>query len=111
MLFLSDVFAAGETVAQVPGKQNAVFNILLLGVFIFVLYLLIWRPQNKRMKAVKMMLDGLKPDDEIVTNGGILGRIKQIDNNIVEVVVSKEVVIQVQKTAIALVLPKGTLQA
>ncbi len=75
-----------------------------------VLWFLMIRPQQKKAKEHQAMLAALAKGDEVVTGGGIAGRVAKIGENYVSVEVSEGVEVQVQKPAIALVLPKGTLK-
>jgi preprotein translocase subunit YajC len=76
-----------------------------------VLWFLMIRPQQKRAKEHKAMLDALSKGDEVVTGGGIAGRVVKVGENFVAVELATGVEVQVQKPAISLVLPKGTLKA
>ena len=76
-----------------------------------VLWFLMIRPQQKKAKEHQAMLDALGKGDEVVTGGGIAGRVTKIGENYVTVDIAEGVEVQVQKPAIALVLPKGTLKA
>jgi len=75
-----------------------------------VLYFLMIRPQMKRAKEHKTMIDALQKGDEVVTTGGILGRVTRINENYVTLDVSNSVEIQIQRPAVQLVLPKGTIK-
>lgn len=110
MTFLiSDAFAVTAPASSGVSAQNSFFNILLLGLLIAVLYFM-WRSQNKRLKSHQAMMSSLQMGDEIITNGGIFGKITQIEDNILSIALSENTVIKMQKTAIATILPKGTLK-
>jgi preprotein translocase subunit YajC len=80
-------------------------------VLMFVLlYFLMIRPQMKRAKEQKAMIDALQKGDEVVTAGGVLGRITKLGDNYVSLEIANNVEIQVQRPAIQLVLPKGTIK-
>jgi preprotein translocase subunit YajC len=81
--------------------------ILLLG----VMYFLMIRPQMKRQKEHRAMLEKLAKGDEVLTNGGIAGTVTDIGENFITVEIADNVRIRVQKGAIANVLPKGTLKS
>lgn len=83
--------------------------LLILAMF-GVLYFLMIRPQMKRAKEHKAMVDALQKGDEVVTSGGILGRISKVDAQYATVSIADNVEIQVQRQAIQVVLPKGTLK-
>ncbi len=76
-----------------------------------VLYFLMIRPQMKRAKEHKALIEALAKGDEVVTGGGIAGRITRVSDNFLTLEVAEAVEIQVQKQAVTLVLPKGTLKA
>ena len=78
-------------------------------VFLALMYFMTIRPQQKRMKALQEMMDGLEKGDEVVAAGGIIGRIKEIKGPYVSIEVSENITFKLQKTAIANTLPKGTI--
>jgi preprotein translocase subunit YajC len=80
-------------------------------VLIAVMYFLIFRPQMKRAKEHRGMLEKLSKGDEVLTNGGIAGTVTDIGENFITVEIAANVRIRVQKGAIANVLPKGTLKS
>ena len=83
--------------------------ILFFIVFLALMYFMTIRPQQKRMKALQVMMDGLEKGDEVVAAGGIIGRIKEIKGPYVSIEVSEYITFKLQKTAIANTLPKGTI--
>ena len=85
--------------------------ILMMAVFFAIMYFMIIRPQQKRAKEHKAMLEALNKGDEVVTNGGILGKVASMTENFVELSVADTVTVKVQKQAIASVMPKGTLKS
>ena len=89
------------------GIGGLLFPILLIG----VMYFLMIRPQMKRQKEHRSMLDKLSKGDEVLTNGGIAGTVTDIGENFITVEIADGVRIRVQKGAIANVLPKGTLKS
>ena len=100
--------ASGAGGAQHPNPMmNTLLMIVVFGLFI---YFLLWRPQNKRVKEHRNLLSALKAGDEVITTGGMLGKIDSITDNIIEIVISEGVKVRVQKSAIVGTLPKGTLQ-
>ena len=84
--------------------------ILMMAVFFAIMYFMIIRPQQKRTKDHKTMLAALSKGDEIVTGGGMLGKVANIGDNFIQLEIADNVQIKVQKQAIASVLPKGTLK-
>ena len=83
--------------------------ILFFIVFLALMYFMTIRPQQKRMKALQVMMDGLEKGDEVVAAGGIIGRIKEIKGPYVSIEVSENITFKLQKTAIANTLPKSTI--
>ena len=78
---------------------------------VVIFYFLIWRPQAKRAKEQKNLLGSLQKGDEVVTTGGIAGKITKVSDAFVVLEVSDTVEMKFQKGAIAATLPKGTLKA
>ena len=76
-----------------------------------IMYFLMIRPQQKRMKDHRAMLDKLSKGDEVITSGGIAGVVREIGDNFISVEVANGVNVRVQKGAISHVLPKGTLKS
>jgi len=103
--FISDAFAeAAPAAAQQPGIEGMLFP---LGILVFF-YFLFLRPQSKKAKEQKQMLAALTKGAEVVTTGGILGKVADLDENFVKIEVSDNTFIQVQRHAIASLMPKGT---
>ena len=100
--------AAGAPAASpMGGLQTFLFPIIL----IVIMYFLMIRPQMKRQKDHRAMLDKLAKGDEIITSGGIAGTVAAIGESFVTVEVANGVQLRVQRAAIANVLPKGTLKS
>ena len=76
-----------------------------------LIYFLMIRPENKRRKTHQEMLSGLDLGNEVVTAGGILGKVSKISDQYIELSISDSTKIKVQKTSISTVLPKGTLKS
>ena len=97
-----------ETQQQLPWWLPDPIIVFFIG-FLALMYFMTIRPQQKRMKALQEMMDGLEKGDEIVAAGGIIGRIKEIKGPYVSIEVSENITFKLQKTAIANTLPKGTI--
>jgi len=109
-VLISNAFAQAAPAAA-PDTLSQFANLLPM-VFVFiVMWLLLIRPQMKRAKEHKALLEGLQKNDEVVTQGGIVGKVTQIGDNYVHVEVAPNTQIVVQKQAIGAVLPKGTLKS
>lgn len=109
MFFISDALAAAAPAAQ-PSIQDMLMQFAPLILIFVVFYLMILRPQMKRSKEHQGMLEALKKGDEVVTGGGIMGRVVNVTEQAVTVEIADNISIQVQKPAIQALLPKGTLK-
>jgi len=107
MEFISNAMAGNGASAGVDGIVQFLPLILIFVVFYFLLI----RPQQKRAKEHKTMLETLKKGDEVVTAGGLLGKIKHVGENFVEIEVANNLTVKIQKPQIAQLMPKGTIKA
>jgi preprotein translocase subunit YajC len=82
----------------------------LIAIFI-VFYLLLIRPQTKRAKEQKLMIEALQKGDEVATSAGILGRVSKVTANYVTLQIAENVQVTLQKSAVQTLLPKGTLNS
>ncbi len=105
--FISDAYAEGAAGPAGGGLEL----ILMMGVFFAIMYFMIIRPQQKRTKEHKSMLDALSKGDEVVTGGGVIGKITNIGDNFIEVEIAENTKVKVQRQAIATVMPKGTMKS
>ncbi|MFZ0255776.1 MAG: preprotein translocase subunit YajC [Gammaproteobacteria bacterium] len=105
---VTDAFAQ-----QGPAPTDAGFGgALLFPILLFVVfYFLLIRPQQKRAKEQKKMVEGLAKGDEVVTNGGLLGRINKVDEHFIALEIADGLEVKVQRHAVASLMPKGTLKA
>lgn len=85
-------------------------GMLPLVLMFVVLYFVMIRPQMKRQKEHKAMIDALAKGDEIVTSGGLLGKVAKMDDNFLSVEVASGVEVKVQRSAVVQVLPKGSVK-
>ena len=86
-------------------------TLFLLFGFMILIYFLMIRPENKRRKTHQDMLTSLDVGEEIVTAGGILGKVTKITDQYIELSIAENTKIKIQKTSISAVLPKGTLKS
>jgi len=110
-LVLLSSLAMAEGAPVAPEGPSAMIQLVFFGGFILVFYFLMWRPQSKRAKEHKNLVEALNKGDEVVTNGGIAGKINKVSEEFVLVEISQGVEMKVQKQAIAAALPKGTLKS
>ncbi len=85
--------------------------LIMIAVMFVVMWFLMIRPQMKRQKEHREMLTKLSKGDEVITNGGIAGRVDDIGDNFITVEIADNIKIKLQKNAITAVLPKGTLKS
>ena len=93
------------------GPVETIMQFMPINLMFVVLYFMMIRPQMKKAKEHKAMIDALAKGDEVVTSGGIAGKITQVGDSYVGIEVAENVQIQVQRPAVAMVLPKGTLKS
>ncbi|MFK2903794.1 preprotein translocase subunit YajC [Dyella ginsengisoli] len=106
-------FAVSSVIAQAApaAAGNPIITFLpLIGLFV-VFYFLMIRPQMKRQKEHRTMLAALSKGDEVVTNGGIAGRVEEVGESFLTVEIAPNVKVRVQKGAVSQVLPKGSLKS
>ena len=108
-MLISNAFAQAAPAAADP--LSSITGILPLVFMFVVLWFLMIRPQMKRAKEHKALIEGLQKNDEVLTQGGIVGKVVQISDSYVHIEVSPNTQIIVQKQAIGTVLPKGTLKS
>lgn len=104
-------FLVSPAWAQNGAQGGALSPLLFLIVIFVVFYFLLIRPQAKKQKEHRDMVAALAEGDEVVTGGGVLGRITDVDEQFVTVEVASNVALKVQKHSIAMVLPKGTYKS
>ena len=107
-LFISNAYAEGAAAAP---QDGGIMQFLPLIALLAVFYFLILRPQQKRAKEHKTLMEALQKGDEVITIGGILGKVIKVGEDNVAVEIADNIVVQVQKPAIQNVLPKGTIKS
>jgi len=96
--------------AQEAGQPSVAFNLVLFGGMIVLFYLILWRPQSKRAKEHKELIGGISKGDEVMTSGGLLGKVVRVDEDYLALEVASGVELKLQKSSIAAALPKGTIK-
>jgi len=104
---ISDALAQAAPAAQDPGVAGLIFPLAILAIFFF---LFVW-PQHKRSREHKKLVEALTKGSEVVTTGGLLGKVADLDDNFVQLEVAENVYVHVQRHAIASLMPKGTYKA
>jgi preprotein translocase subunit YajC len=106
-LFIADAMAASGQAASEPGFGSLIPLVLIFVIF----YFLLLRPQMKRAKEHKKMTESLAKGDEIVTSGGLLGRVTKLDESFITLEVAEGISVKVQRNAVGSLMPKGTLKS
>jgi preprotein translocase subunit YajC len=107
-VFISEAFA--QTAPAAGGAESSLLSLLPLVLMFVVLYFIMIRPQMKRQKEHKAMIEALAKGDEVVMGGGVMGRVSKLGDSILSVEVADGVELQVQRSAVVQVLPKGSFK-
>lgn len=107
---ISDAWAQAQPPAGGP-EGSPLVTLLMLGAMFIAFYFLLIRPQAKRAKEHKAMVASLSKGDEVVTAGGLIGRVAKIDEAYLVLEVADGVQVKLQRQAVQAVLPKGTLKS
>ena len=106
-MWISNAFAQAPAAGADSGGLMSFLPLILM---FAVLYFIMIRPQMKRQKELKAMLDALAKGDEVVTTGGLLGKISQLGDHQIGLDVGNGVTVQLQRAAVVQVLPKGSIK-
>ena len=106
-MFISNAYAQGAA----GGAEGQLLGFLPIILMFVVLYFLMIRPQMKRQKEQKSMMEALSKGDEVVTAGGVLGKVVKVTDAYLTIEVAPGTEIMVQKTAVTILLPRGTIKA
>ena len=106
--FISDAAAAAAPAAQ---QADPMTSLIFFGGMILIFYFILIRPQSKRAKEHRELVSSLSKGDEVVTNGGMLGKITEVGDQFITLEVADNVQVKIQRQAVATVLPKGSLKA
>jgi preprotein translocase subunit YajC len=110
-VFISNAYAQTAAGAADPGLMGSLTTFAPIIIMFVVMYFIMIRPQQKRQKELKTMMDALAKGDEVITVGGVLGRVAKVSDAYVTIEVAAGTEIVVQKNAVTTLLPKGTLKA
>ena len=106
-MFISNAYAQ---TAAAGGAESSLISLLPLVLMFVVLYFIMIRPQMKKQKEHKSMIDALAKGDEVIIAGGVLGKVAKMGDSFLHVEVAGGVELQVQRSAVVQVLPKGTIK-
>ncbi|ARG96992.1 preprotein translocase subunit YajC [Legionella micdadei] len=108
--FISNAMAAGSA-TPAAAQPDGTFSLIMIAAIFVVFYFMLIRPQNKRAKQHREMVSNLKKGDEVVTSGGILGKVVNIDEQYIKIALTEGVEVSLQRGAVTAVLPKGTIKS
>ncbi|MGE4350178.1 MAG: preprotein translocase subunit YajC [Candidatus Berkiella sp.] len=101
--------ALADTGAGAVG-QNPFGHIIFLGGFILIFYFLLIRPQSKRHKEQQALIKSIAKDDEVITAGGIIGRVLRVSDQFLVISIAEGIEVKVQRHAVSATLPRGTMK-
>jgi preprotein translocase subunit YajC len=107
-MFITNAYAQTAGATGIEGNLMSFLPIIMMFV---VLYFLMIRPQMKRQKEQKAMMEGLKKNDEVITVGGILGKITKVTDAYVTIEIAADTEVVIQKSAVTMLLPKDSIKA
>ncbi|MDE2129870.1 preprotein translocase subunit YajC [mine drainage metagenome] len=103
--------AHAQAAAPQAGPESTLVSLLPIVVMFVILYFVMIRPQMRRQKEVKAMIEALAKGDEVVTTGGLVGRVAKVGDNYIQLEIADKLEVQVQRSAVSMVLPKGTIKS
>ena len=109
-MFISTAYAQAAPAAATGSTESTLYSLLPLVLMFVVLYFIMIRPQMKKQKEHKAMIEAVAKGDEVVIAGGVLGRVSKLGDNYIHVEVANGVELQVQRVSVVQVLPKGTFK-
>lgn len=110
-MFISSAFAQAAPAAAAGGDmQSSLMSMLPLVLMFVVLYFVMIRPQMKKQKEHRSMIDALAKGDEVVSAGGVLGKVVKLGDSYLNIEIAAGVEVQIQRSAVVQVLPKGTIK-
>tara|TARA_Y100000748_G_scaffold75095_1_gene61864 strand:+ start:170 stop:496 length:327 start_codon:yes stop_codon:yes gene_type:complete len=103
-------FLINNAWAAAPQQSAGYGQLVFIGIFFIIFYFILIRPQIKQAKQHRELVASLAKGDEIATNGGLVGKIKEVGDNFIVVEITKETEVKIQKQSVSIVYPKGTLK-
>ncbi len=108
---MSFLIENAHAAAPAAGQGDPLSGMLFFVGMLALMYFLLIRPQQKRAKEHKKMVEAIAKGDEVVTNGGVLGKITDVGEQYISIEIATNVEVKLQRHAIATVLPKGSIKA
>ncbi len=110
MILLVAGLLTPATAMAAAGGPSPIPSFIMLGLFILIFYFMLWRPQAKKQKEHKRLMESLSKGDEVVTVGGVAGKISKVTDDFIVLEAAEGVELKVQKSSVAATLVKGTLK-
>ncbi|MCE5387988.1 MAG: preprotein translocase subunit YajC [Acidithiobacillus sp.] len=110
MSFLPIANAYADTAGGSGGPEGMILQFLPLIIIFGIFYFLLIRPQSQKAKAQRQMIAALAKGDEVITSGGLLGRVMQLNEEYLHLEIAEGIIVKIQRNAVSMVLPKGTLK-
>lgn len=112
-LFISNAMAAAETVSSATQARqpDSTFSLVMIVAIFILIYFMLIRPQNKRAQEHRDLVKQLKKGDEIVTSGGLIGKVVNMDEQVIKISLADGLDVHLQRNAVSSVLPKGTMKS
>ncbi|MBM2829911.1 MAG: preprotein translocase subunit YajC [Gammaproteobacteria bacterium] len=105
-----EFFIQNAWAEEAPSQGGGIMGLLPLILIFVVFYFFLIRPQMKQAKEHKQMVEALTKGDEVVTTGGLLGKINKVGDNFIILEIAKDIEVKVQKHAVSATMPKGTIK-
>jgi preprotein translocase subunit YajC len=105
-----DFFIKNAYAQSAPQQGGGSSFLIMMVIFFVIFYFMLMRPQMKQAKEHKKLIENLSKDDEVVTSGGLLGKIMEVGENFIVLEVASATEIKVQKNSVTTILPKGTIK-
>lgn len=109
-LFISDVFAQPATAEAADQATSSSFSLIMIAAIFVLFYFMLIRPQNKRAKEHRELINQLQKGDEVTTAAGIIGKVTDLDEQFLKLKIAEGVEITMLRNAVSSVLPKGTVK-
>ena len=109
--FISSAMAAASNASASAVTSDSGFSMVMIVAIFVLFYFMLIRPQNKRAKDHRNLVGNLKKGDEIVTSGGLLGKVISIDEQFIKINLAEGIDVILQRAAVTNVLPKGTIKS
>jgi len=108
--FISDAIAEASGPATSAGQADPLASLLLPIGLVVLFYFFLIRPQSKRQKEHRQMVADLQKGEEVITSGGILGKVTNINDDFITLEIAKDITLNIQKSAVQTIMPKGTIK-